>query len=365
MSITLQQPPIVLNNVLSRVQFWNAGMNAYRAHIAYAVETGMSPEDTFQVARAQRPLLRLIGMEADAFRGRVDAGELKLNDEELYMLSLFRHDVVGKEVGTYHGWMDILSFDRRYLKSWWEGARFAYTRGGTVADLLRGVESAYLPLALRNGMTIECQFQTGVSVKSHRRKSLRPHTLMFAHRADYDLARTAVANLVENSIKYYCRRADDLGVISLGVDEYTLAVCDNGMGMEPQFAARLGCESRIREGRAADVTGSGIGWTSIGASINLLGWGFSIMTEPERGTSVMIEMSPASFLPAHAMRVREHAHTHEVVPAADIVAAAEVFRGALPFQGYRELSDGGIDFSKSPIFKAIENARMLMGQLEE
>lgn len=105
-----------------------------------------------------------------------------------------------------------------------------------------------------------------------------------------ELIEAVLANLVENGIKYADpdKRYRQIGIFfhpETGILEYE----DNGIGMAPEFAARLGDEP-MREGRAEGVKGTGTGWTIIAHNLRALGWSWEIETEPGAGTKVRIKI---------------------------------------------------------------------------
>lgn len=345
--INLQQNPVIPANVESLIQFWNAGFAAGRANMTYVVETRMGPRDFISVAQAQIPLIKLIQGELYEFsqlgwKALPDyvSGEGTLSKYDEERLALFRHDVAAAE-GLFPTMVSLSERNRDNLIKWYREAQYIYRKRLSLREMIRGLCYGFHTNASRKRISLEPR----ASIDSYLRI---PY---------FDPAKTIFNNILSNAIKY----GRDGGSVKIWDDGYSIYFRDNGHGMSPDFAAKLGQGERLREGRIKDVRGEGLGWKSIGDTTRKLGWRWEITTGIGEGTTVRIDMLSEHF-------VRPRLQTVDIkelmkLPKRDTVdlfmAGAKIFRNALPFEGYLPNGHKAISVANSPIYASIENARAL------
>lgn len=116
--------------------------------------------------------------------------------------------------------------------------------------------------------------------------------IQLAESVDLELVEGILSNLIENGIKYSdSKKARRSVVLLYDGFENVLEYKDNGIGMEPEFAASLGSEAGLRElDRVGDVVGTGTGWPIIVHHLRELRWDWEIKTAPGEGLVVRIQI---------------------------------------------------------------------------
>lgn len=134
----------------------------------------------------------------------------------------------------------------------------------------------------------------GVKVDSGCVEPVKGRRTQLAESVALELVKGILANLIENGIKYSDPQNPRRNVVLIyNGHENVLEYRDNGIGMEPAFAARLGSEPGLRElDRVGDVKGTGTGWPIIVHNLQALGWSYEIETAPGQGLKVRIHIPP-------------------------------------------------------------------------
>ncbi|WP_058302266.1 cache domain-containing sensor histidine kinase [Gorillibacterium timonense] len=123
----------------------------------------------------------------------------------------------------------------------------------------------------------------------------------------YRIPKLTLQPLVENALLHGIRKSSERqGAIRIRAwleeEEIRLAVSDDGMGMEPEFARRLLMEPRPE--KRADGTGISYGLFNVNERIRFFcgeGYGLSIETGPGAGTTVSVRMKAISFFNEEAV----------------------------------------------------------------
>ncbi len=357
----LHQTFLITPEVPSLVNFWNAGINAYRAYVTYAVKSQMPTPSVFTVFESQRPLLSHIHKEFRVFKhsGWKSNTNLfqrwdDLTAEDKWQLERFGHDILNRELqlmtALIHHVKRFRNFDRfkEYVD---ENFRLFPPLEG----IIRGMCRKFALQAHEKRITIN------TSVES---------ALQFASPVVFSRAKSIFENLIDNSIKY----GRIGGCVDVSMGGLALYFEDDGFGMAPAFADRLLSKEKapLREMRVEGVDGNGIGWRSIKENAAALGWDLAIGTAVDRGTRVAIKMNDKNFASDAVVERREEKKrdTHEIMIARnlssqDMIEGARGFIKAPPFKGYERTDDGDIDVRHSPIFQAIISGKELLEPLED
>lgn len=119
---------------------------------------------------------------------------------------------------------------------------------------------------------------------------------LFHPRVDQEALGTVLNNLVSNGIKYRrnSERSSRVTVV-IKAEKDQIVIEDNGIGMDPAFAVRLGKQS-LREERATGIPGTGTGWRLIHRTLHRLGYTYSVNTRTEEGTTVTIQLKKGDLL---------------------------------------------------------------------
>lgn len=345
------RPRITIETLADLVEFWQKGVKAARTNITFAVqstETGaMNLNDFVGVSEAQMPLLGQIKAE---MRTLTESGEGFTKDEK-FSLSFTRHDSVVTLETYLLAWSQLAGLSYQNAREWYENARARFGLDLTPMQYLQTLAESYLPQRSKKGINI-------FVVETD-------DTWAFRNEHIDSRARIVFENLIHNAIKY--GKLD--GTLAIKREGNDLIFEDNGIGMDPSFAARLGRDEFLREERVNGIHGTGTGWVSIGRELTGLGWDWSIQTAPGHGTMVIIHMKEEDivpYVPRLSFHVGRFYMTHPVT-AHDIVRGARIFIGAQPFDGYRFVENGSypgkIDVTQSPIYMAIINSYILVPPL--
>lgn len=262
-----------------------------------------------------------------------------------------RHDSVVTLEAYISAWSQLIGVSPQSAREWYENARARFGLDLTPMQYLQTLAESYLPQRSKKGINIFVMETEDT----------------WAFKNDYvdSRARVIFENLMQNSIKY----GRPGGRLEIRRKGNTLIFEDNGIGMDPSFAAKLGNEAFIREQRANGVNGTGVGWVSISRELQRLGWGWDIKTAIGQGTTVTIHMKEEDIIP-YAPRLMLHTGrffmTHPVT-AHDLIRGAEIFMNAKPYAGYEFVGNGSypgrIDVTQSPIYMAIVNSYILIPPL--
>jgi len=123
--------------------------------------------------------------------------------------------------------------------------------------------------------------------------------IIFAPHVDRELIRGLIKNLMENGIKYskteFPEKTGRYVSFQFLPGKSLLRYLDNGVGMDPAFAAELG-KLAGREERKSGVTGTGSGWMIIAHTLKQLGWTWQILSYPDKGTEILITIPETDWL---------------------------------------------------------------------
>lgn len=124
-----------------------------------------------------------------------------------------------------------------------------------------------------------------------------PAGLQFLGEIDLETVQTLLLNLTENGAKYADPEKQTRWIrYRVDGENGILVYRDNGIGMNPQFAQQLGGATHMREGRSAEVEGTGTGWVLIAKACQKLGWTFQIASQPGEGTAITFTMKPGDLI---------------------------------------------------------------------
>lgn len=239
------------------------------------------------LAAETKRLKRVAGELGDLNKKLFQAGILE--EPMKYAVSSFLHDRAIRDLHT----LEMLA------GSILEGATgrlekilryFAPLPAGMQSLLERMTDDFYLRAAAR-----------GVSLTSRCMEPTQGQITQLVESVSLELVEGILANLVENGIKYSDpnKPRRNVALIYNG-DENILEYRDNGIGVNPAFAARLGSEPGLRElDRVGDVKGTGTGWMIMTHNLRALGWTYEIETAPGAGLKVRIRIPPE-----HLIQVR-------------------------------------------------------------
>jgi signal transduction histidine kinase len=105
------------------------------------------------------------------------------------------------------------------------------------------------------------------------------------------LLRQAVANLVENAVKYHrAEAAPEVDISGSSCDSaYDLRVSDNGVGMSQEEAARV-FEPFYRSPRTQDLPGTGLGLSIVSRVAEASGGRLSVETKLGQGSTFVVHL---------------------------------------------------------------------------
>ncbi|HKS92603.1 MAG TPA: ATP-binding protein, partial [Tepidiformaceae bacterium] len=124
-----------------------------------------------------------------------------------------------------------------------------------------------------------------------------------------DLIYRCVFNLVDNAIKYSGAGSTvTLRVAQQGSATATIAVSDDGAGIEPDDLARIFDRFyRVDKGRSRREGGSGLGLAIVQELVADLGGGVDVQSEPGKGSTFTIHLPNTPQAPAEPLRIDEAA----------------------------------------------------------
>lgn len=342
MPIDLKQPGMIKPVINDFVDLWLRGFEAVKLTNTYALESGMSPEDAFQVYVSQVPLVELINEEGN---GKKSLSKLT-GLPEIQIFNSEKRKVFLHDFGNWN--FVYVGAKKSSPQEWFSGYHGAgsFSLHPTIYSLVGALKTAYVKERAANDL----RFHNDL-----------PFNLMLADSSMYEPFQNILGNIVSNSVKYSIPG----GNVDIRLEgKERLIFSDDGIGMKPGFASMLGRGQAMREERAKDVEGSGIGWQSIANSANQLGWSWEIITTPHKGTNVIFNLNPGDMVEMNGSKVGMMASSFKqpAFSAADILAGASMFAGAEPFAGYVKAGDM-IDVKGSPIFAAIKQARQLADRM--
>ncbi len=170
-------------------------------------------------------------------------------------------------------------------------ALLALSRVGTVPVLLQ-------PLALSDvlGALVQERAQSLQTQNAERRVRWSLPTDLPTVQADASLLNAALAQVLDNAVKFTAQRADATIDISARVDAATGAVqCtvhDNGVGFKPEQAGKL-CQPFIRLHSSSQFAGLGMGLALARKSVLRMGGEVTISAAVDGGCSVTVVLPVA------------------------------------------------------------------------
>lgn len=354
MALDLNQPAVIDASIPEIVRFWQRGINAARANMTYSVHStdagAMTEEEFLGVSEAQSKLLDHVLGEYRILKK--SQGEIFPSAEDAFLMSAFCHDVATRLANQINGWTNAARF-KKNIRLWLDTARDLFNLHPTPPEFIRALAEAYLPQISEKKISIHFG---GMGIR-----------WTFRDEKTFERAKVVFANLLENAVKY----GKENGTLLIKRDENKIIFIDDGIGMDPAFAARLGKGTQIREERAKEVEGDGMGWASMGNDLRLLGWKWEIDTRTGEGTTVTIHVKEGDIVSTEGkiiFPVRNFGQTVKI-SAPQIIEGMKVFDGARPFAGYDLVNGpdgamwGGLNVSQSPIFTAVTNAQLLLPTL--
>ena len=128
-------------------------------------------------------------------------------------------------------------------------------------------------------------------------------------------------NLLSNAVKYtpdggrISVRLSQTGDAPEGWGDYTLRVKDNGIGMTPEFAARVfEAFEREKTSTVSGIQGTGLGMAITKRIIDLMGGTIDVVTAPGEGTEFIVKLR---------MRLQENRNPNDPAPVPEESGAAE------------------------------------------
>jgi hypothetical protein len=353
MQPVILRPHITINTLADLIEFWHKGVKAAKTNLTFAVhstEIGrMNLADFAGVSAAQLPLLGHIAAEMKV----LSSSREEFTREDRSSLAFTRHDSVITLQTYLQAWSELTALSPRYLEEWYENARARFGLDPTPMQYIQALAESYLPQRSKKGIHIFVMETDDA----------------WTFRNEYinSRARVIFENLIQNSIKY----GKTGGQLQIRKKKNDIIFEDDGIGMDPQFAAKLGRYEFIREKRAMGVNGTGTGWVSIGRELSKLCWNWDIETRKGCGTTVTIHVKEGDIIPYTPSLTLHAGHfflTHPVT-AQDIIQGAEIFTGIKPYAGYRFVKNGDsgfpgrIDVTRSPLYTAIVSSYILVPPL--
>jgi hypothetical protein len=349
----LSHPGIMPATLPGFIGLWQAGVDAASVNMTYAtyaVDAGMPLDDFKKVGMAQRDFLDHVLMEHDAYKEGMTEKDAAY---ELYR-KVFCHDVLLPSFLSLRSSIEQVDLYPERMESWFRRSRKGFRFSPLLRDFvwkliyMRMASASKKNIRVLNG-TQDLKFETQTVQKG---------------------AQAVFGNLIDNMFKYN-RPGGGFWVDSLPHGKSSEIIFkDYGIGMSPEFAARLGHGESIREERAIGVEGSGIGWTSIGRTARELGWTWEIETAPGKGTEVTLHLKDGDLVPIDGSKPNDDLRlaSDNLISASDLIQGAGILAGAKPFAGYKFTSgpDGDVvDVSQSPLYHAIVRARTVLAALEK
>lgn len=337
----------------SLLGLWQAGIDSFYVDMAYAtnaVGSGMPLDDFVEISHSQLPKVNFINSELELLLGK----SLDFPQEHRFAVSRFRHDILARELTAVKIWPEMAMRSTRDAVEWYEFSKSTYRLDPTLEALTTNLINRRLMQATSTAM----RGLTGLSGE-----------YIFSNERILKGAKIVFENLIDNAVKYAKPEGNSFAIYNPNRDITTIIFSDDGIGMDPAFAARLGYEDLIREGRAKGVDGSGIGWVSIGRAARELGWTWEIITAPGEGTKIILKINESDIaLVDPKDEAPEVWFTpSELIPASRFVKGARLFIGADPLAGYSvvDAPDGKmIDISQSPIFRALIESQPVLKLLK-
>lgn len=342
----LAQSNLIAPTVNGFAGFWINGVIAARAHMTYAtyaVDAGLPLDGYIHVAKEQHAFIHYLTTEYNVINNR----RFSYPDAEQSVLRRLNHDYINRLFNYLHLYLACCDQDPKHKTFMHRSSRVNFHLKQPLSEFVRGISSFVHARYLDRAVEPYFSF---------------PQDLLFRNDETAEHARTVIENLIENAIKYNVHN----GRYEVVNEGSKIIVNDKGIGMDPAFAARLGQGQRIREGRAEDVEGTGVGLESIAEHCARMGWRWEIETKLGEGTKVTIFMNNEDFVEIDRSRPLEIRPDFQPLPLAEIVHGAERYADLIPFAGYLLGAgpDGNqIDVTQSPIFEAIKHARVLMNHL--
>jgi Histidine kinase-, DNA gyrase B-, and HSP90-like ATPase len=348
----LVQPTLIAPTMSGLVGLWHGGVSATHVNMTYAtyaVDAGMSLADYLKISHAQLKLLECIRKENACLK------MLPPTDPRLEQLrARFAHDCLDNLYGALRATFVHANISPSKLQRFFEVWRSTYRLSPNLRQLVTGIlEQQTLRIADKT-----------VDILVGLPSSWTLHASLHAD------ARVLFENLIRNMVKYSKPEAVTIEVFEVGRPPRGIVFADRGVGMDQAFAARLGGEEELREGRAEGVPGEGIGWTTIGRICRAHGWRWEIETAPGAGTKVTIHFNEGDLVPIDATQPEQDLRLppDDLIPASFFVEGARVFADAQPFAGYRLVEADGmkmLDVSASPIAQAVVRAQTVRDSLEK
>jgi hypothetical protein len=315
--------------------------------MTYAVETAMSGRQLFNVGTAQRLLLRHVYNEVTAFRRfgwrahPVFKSRNDLTEDEYWVVSRFRHDLLNREHNSLDEQIKLTHIDRDYDK-FGKYARDSFRLFPSIKEIFGGLHIKYsLPAS-------EKRLQIINNVEGE---------MQFANAGIYATAKA----MFENILDYIIKNAEEGRILEIYMNDTSLYFEMNSDGLKPRSTGRDEVGSK-------DMSTEEILWKSVWESESKLGWKVSITDESRTGTRIRIVMNKDSFasrkvvakrkITTQSFRLVKETASHE-----DLVRSAHIFVGAQPFKDY-QVKGKMLNLSRSPIYRAIQDSRSLIGPLE-
>lgn len=326
------------------ISVWDSAFYASRAFVTYAVENDMSQKDVFKVAISQLPFQKLVLGELEAFReegwGAIPGFEGSFSKEDESAISAFCHDKVPSHVSLMTR-VEATNGRPKAIKIFHQRAKSSYRVLLSLKDMIDIIAKEELQHA---DSTVEIVNDIFEEYLVRPRKEAE--------------ARVIFRNILSNSFKYGSER------VRVWMEGGVLCFQDDGIGMSPDFAKKLGNGERLRGESFATVPGEGIGWFTIGKIASGNNWNWQIETAKDKGTTVTLSMG-ADILFGIKERLEEYRRAKRnngrLVSADQIVDQVDrFFQNAKPFDGYNKLRDNVLDISNSPIYNGIVIAKNLM-----
>ncbi len=236
-----------LNAMLDRIEQLMAGLREVSENIAHDLKT---------------PLNRL--------RNRVEAALREPNGEAAYRDALGRTiEDADDLIKTFNALLLIARLEASALDKSVETVN--------CGSLVRDVAELYAPLAEENGLTLVISAGTGPLIKANRQ-----------------LMGQAVANLIDNAIKYAPAQGSDKALATISIEviaadhEVVIVVGDHGPGIAPQHRERaLKRFVRLDESRTQPGTGLGL---SLVAAVTRLHGGRVVLENNNPGLRVCLRL---------------------------------------------------------------------------
>ncbi len=150
-------------------------------------------------------------------------------------------------------------------------------------------------------------------------------------------------NLISNAFKFTREEGtvsvllSQKGAAQDGLAQYELRVKDNGIGMSPEFAARVfEAFERERTSTVSGIQGTGLGMAITKSIIDLMGGDISVKTKRDEGTEFTIELAFRVQEKAAALQTAPEPQTADK-PAEEAAAPQGTENAAVPASAQKEL----------------------------